>query len=186
VVKTSTMAKRSYFDPWPSGTLSALLRYWAHKGLHASQMEARLKRLIRIGAIEVTPPLHRGWRLRQSGFEFYIKTPDGFVFASTHRYRIRQDRRSFGPAKAAPDTTADTRTAESSAPTAPKKPGAQFERAERFIKKLFPHGADGITTAAIRKKLAEDKELQAELDERGARGVPSPAVINRVLGRRKT
>ena len=37
---------------------------------------------------------------------------------------------------------------------------SQSKRAARYIKKIFPDGPDGITTAAIRKKLAEDTELQ--------------------------
>src|SRR5262245_5589234 len=58
----------------------------------------------------------------------------------------------------------------------------QSERAERYIKKNFPGGTDGITTAAIYDKLAKDNDLTAEL---GGRAVPSATVINRVLKRRK-
>jgi hypothetical protein len=65
-----------------------------------------------------------------------------------------------------------------------KKTGPQSERAERYIKKNFPGGTEGITTAKLREKLAQDEDLQAELKERG-RELFSATVINRVLGRRK-
>lgn len=68
--------------------------------------------------------------------------------------------------------------------TASKKTRPQSERAERYIKENFPGGTEGITTAKIREKLAQDKDLQAELKERG-RELFSATVINRVLGRRK-
>ncbi len=58
----------------------------------------------------------------------------------------------------------------------------QSERAQRYIQKLFPNGPGETTTAAIYEKLANDKDLKAEL---GGRAVPSTTVINRVLGRRK-
>ena len=62
----------------------------------------------------------------------------------------------------------------------------QSKRAKRYIEKHYPDGTDGISTAAIRRKLAKDKDLQAELEKEGGTwGVPSATVINRVLGRRK-
>lgn len=72
-------------------------------------------------------------------------------------------------------------------PTAASKKGhPQSERAARYIKKHYPDGADGVSTAAIRRKIAKDKDLQTELEKEGGTwGVPSPAVINRVLGRRR-
>jgi hypothetical protein len=144
-------------------------------------MEARLKWLIQTGAIEVDPLLPRGWHLQRSGFEFSIKIPEeGCWPAATRRYRIRRPGRSFGRAKTAPS---DTRIAQSSTTTEPKKKGPQFNRAKRYIKKNYPHGTNGITTAAIRRKLVNGMDLQTELD---GRAVPSLAVINRVLGRRQT
>jgi hypothetical protein len=68
--------------------------------------------------------------------------------------------------------------------TASKKTRPQSERAERYINKNFPGGTEGITTAKIREKLAQDKDLQTELKELG-RELFSATVINRVLGRRK-
>ena len=65
-----------------------------------------------------------------------------------------------------------------------EKTHPQSERAERYIKKNFPRGTDGITTAIIREKLAQDGKLQEELKELG-RKLFSATVINRVLGRRK-
>ena len=67
---------------------------------------------------------------------------------------------------------------------ASKKTHPQSERAERYIKKNFPRGTDGITTATIREKLAQDEKLHEELKELG-RKLFSATVINRVLGRRK-
>ena len=80
-----------------------------------------------------------------------------------------------------------TRPAEPGSPTpapASKRERPQAERAKRYIKKNFPGGAEGITTAKIREKLAQDKDLQAELKELG-RELFSATVINRVLRRRK-
>ena len=64
-----------------------------------------------------------------------------------------------------------------------KKP--QSERAERYIEKNFQGKTDGITTKAIHDALCKDTELHAELKRLGRRAVPSPTVIDRVLGRRK-
>jgi hypothetical protein len=62
----------------------------------------------------------------------------------------------------------------------------QSKRAERYIKKHYGDSTDGVSTPAIRRKFLRDKDLQAELEkEGGVWGVPSEAVINRVLGRRK-
>jgi hypothetical protein len=67
-------------------------------------------------------------------------------------------------------------------PAASKETHPQSERAARYIQKHFPKGPGETTTAAIYEKLANDKDLKAEL---GGRAVPSTTVINRVLGRRK-
>ena len=48
---------------------------------------------------------------------------------------------------------------------ASKKTRPQSERAERYIKKHYPDGTDGISTAEIRRKLTKDKDLQAELEK---------------------
>ena len=70
-------------------------------------------------------------------------------------------------------------------PTPAKDP--QSKRAERYIKKHYPDGTDGVSTAKSTEKLAKDKDLQAELEKEGGPwGVPSAAVINRVLGRRES
>jgi hypothetical protein len=69
--------------------------------------------------------------------------------------------------------------------TASKKTGPQWERAERYIKKHYPAGTDGVSTTAIHDTLAKDPELLAEIKEKGSWGVPSMTVINRVLGRRE-
>ena len=62
----------------------------------------------------------------------------------------------------------------------------QWKRAERYIKKHYPNGTAGVSSSVIHRKLEKDKELQAELEKEGCPwGVPSPATINRVLGRRK-
>jgi hypothetical protein len=85
------------------------------------------------------------------------------------------------------DTLNQTRPAEpeSLKPKATPTPkGPQSERAARYIKKNFPNRTDGITTKAIHDKLTNDTELQAELKTLGNRAVPSPTVIDRVLGRR--
>jgi hypothetical protein len=69
----------------------------------------------------------------------------------------------------------------------PTPESSQSERAKRYIKKNFPGGTEGITTAAIHRKLTKDKDLKAELDKKdghGPWGVPSAATINRVIGRR--
>ena len=63
----------------------------------------------------------------------------------------------------------------------------QWKRAERYIKKHYPDGTDGVSTPAIHRKFKKDKDLQAELEKEGGTwGVPSAAVINRVLGRRES
>ena len=67
---------------------------------------------------------------------------------------------------------------------ASKKTRPQSERAERYIKKNFPGGTEGITTAKIREKLAQDRTCKPSL-RNGGGSVPSATVINRVLGRRK-
>jgi len=52
--------------------------------------------------------------------------------------------------------------------------------------KHYPDGTDGVSATAIHRKLAKDKDLQAELEKEGATWrVPSLAVINRVLARRQ-
>jgi hypothetical protein len=62
----------------------------------------------------------------------------------------------------------------------------QWKRAERYIKKHYPDGTDGVPPSVIHRKLKKDKDLQAELEKEGGPwDVPSPATINRVLGRRK-
>ena len=79
---------------------------------------------------------------------------------------------------------AEPKSLERKAGPTPESP--QSKRAERYIKKNFPRGTDGIPTAVICRKLAKDKDLQAELEkEDDPGGVPSAAVINRVLGRRQ-
>jgi hypothetical protein len=83
-----------------------------------------------------------------------------------------------------------TRSAEPESPipiptAASKRTRAQTERAERYIAKHFPNGAEGITTAKIRETLVQDKDLQTELKQLGSWDVPSLTSINRVLGRRK-
>jgi hypothetical protein len=69
---------------------------------------------------------------------------------------------------------------------ASKKTHPQSERAERYIKKHYPDGTDGVSTTAIRRKFVKDKDLQAELEKEDTTwGVPSAAVIDRVLARRQ-
>jgi hypothetical protein len=82
-----------------------------------------------------------------------------------------------------PTRPAEPKLLEPKARPTPESP--QSERAKRYIKKNFPGGTKGITTAAIRRKLTKDKDLQAELEkENGPWGVPSATTINRVIGRR--
>ena len=87
--------------------------------------------------------------------------------------------------ESAPEPTkpAEPESLKPKATPTPKSP--QSERAARYIKKNFPNRTDGITTKAIHDKLTNDTELQAELKTLGNRAVPSPTVIDRVLGRRK-
>ncbi len=46
----------------------------------------------------------------------------------------------------------------------------QWKRAERYIKKHYPDGTDGISTSVIHRKLTKDKDLKAELEKEGAPG----------------
>ena len=46
----------------------------------------------------------------------------------------------------------------------------QSKRAKRYIQKHFPDGTDGVSTPAIHKKLAKDKDLQAELEKEDGAG----------------
>jgi hypothetical protein len=82
-----------------------------------------------------------------------------------------------------PTRPAEPELLEPKARPTPESP--QSKRAERYIKKHYPDGTDGVSTPAIRRKFLKDKDLQAELEkEGGIWGVPSQAVINRVLNRR--
>ena len=68
----------------------------------------------------------------------------------------------------------------------PTPESPQSKRAWRYIKKHYPDGTERVSTPTIFRKLAKDKDLQAELEKEGGPwGVPSAAVINRVLGRRR-
>ena len=93
---------------------------------------------------------------------------------------------------------AEPECSEAPEPTKPAEPGLlkpkakptpeshQWKRAERYIKKHYPDGTDGVSPSVIHRKLKKDKDLQAELEKEGGPwDVPSPATINRVLGRRK-
>ena len=83
-----------------------------------------------------------------------------------------------------PIKPAEPELLEPKAKPAPER--AQWKRAERYIKKHYPDCTDGISTTVIHRKLTKDKDLQAELEKEGGPwGVPSPTVINRVLGRRQ-
>jgi len=68
-------------------------------------------------------------------------------------------------------------------PAASKKT-PQLDLAERYIKKHYPHGTREVSTTTIRRKLGNDKCLEAEIVKGDARGVPSAATINRLLNRR--
>jgi len=82
-----------------------------------------------------------------------------------------------------PPRPAEPESLEPKARPTPESP--QSKRAERYIKKHYTDGTGGVSTAAIRRKLTKDRDLQAELEkEGGIWGVPSETVINRVLGRR--
>jgi hypothetical protein len=84
-----------------------------------------------------------------------------------------------------PTRPAERKSLKPKARPTPERP--QSKRAERYIKKNFPGGTEGITTAAIRRKLTKDNDLKAELEKKdghGPWGMPSPATINRVIGRR--
>ena len=111
-----------------------------------------------------------------------------YIFVGEHdlqRLMAKQAKQEAAPRLDVKEKPEQTRPAEpeSLEPKArPTSESPQSERAKRYIQKHFPNGPGETTTAAIYGKLANDKDLKAEL---GGRAVPSTTVINRVLGRRK-
>ncbi|MET4037412.1 hypothetical protein ABIB94_007154 [Bradyrhizobium sp. JR7.2] len=111
-----------------------------------------------------------------------IKVPHGYLLAllpEEPRERVEE----LGQTEPAEQDLLEP-MARSTSTAMSKKTRPQSERAERYIKKNFPGGTEGITTARIREVLGEDQDLKVELREL-RRGLASAAVINRVLGRRK-
>jgi hypothetical protein len=62
-----------------------------------------------------------------------------------------------------------------------KRKSFQTERVQRALLTLYPDGTDGISTAAIHRRVVA--ELKSESEQAGLRD-PSPATIGRLLGRR--
>ena len=159
-------------QPPAEGALSELFRYWKllKQDFYEPERNSRLKRLIQIGALEIEPTPQPGQR-----------TPKDI---GGQRYRVLKRHRLLGnvePASSQPPPVLIR--PEPPARTAHVK-GKQTERALRHIERLYPNGTCGISSEVIRKRLAKDPTLLAELAEKGGKP-PSRGTIDRARGLRK-